>query len=494
MGGLLQTQFAKSWTFHTHLPLETIPFWLGIAFLLLGLKIITTVIYNIYLHPLRKYPGPKLAAATELTYYFKSCGGDVLPWTEGLHAKYGPVVRVSPDRLIYTDPQAWKDIYGHRTAYNGEHNIITEPDARNHGALRKIFTHAFSEKALRLQEPLIQKYVDKLIFNMQHEVSAQPDTELGMVTMYNCTTFDVMGELAFGESLGLLEQSALTPWVKAIFGGIKAAQFLHIKLEYPWLGKVIDALMPASLKRQRKEHFDYSVDRVNRRLEKETEKPDIWNLVLANEHGHLNTPQMHSNATIFMIAGTETTATLLSGVTYYLLQNPDKMERLLKEIRALSESELSLDTLPRLPYLTACFEEGLRMYPPIPSTLFREVPEGGNIICGQWVPAGTRVAVPQLAINRSPINFKDPNSFIPERWLPGTGYEDDKKDACQPFSTGPRNCLGKNLAYHEMRIILAKVLWNFDLELSDQSKSWVDQKCYGLWDKPELWVRAKPVY
>ncbi|GME34240.1 Cytochrome p450 protein, partial [Neofusicoccum parvum] len=425
--------------------------------------ILSRAVRHIYLHPLRKYPGPKLAAATELTYYFKSCGGDVLPWTEGLHAKYGPV-----------------------------HNIITEPDARNHGALRKIFTHAFSEKALRLQEPLIQKYVDKLIFNMQHEVSAQPDTELGMVTMYNCTTFDVMGELAFGESLGLLEQSALTPWVKAIFGGIKAVQFLHIKLEYPWLGKVIDALMPASLKRQRKEHFDYSVDRVNRRLEKETEKPDIWNLVLANEHGHLNTPQMHSNATIFMIAGTETTATLLSGVTYYLLQNPDKMERLLKEIRALSESELSLDTLPRLPYLTACFEEGLRMYPPIPSTLFREVPECGNIICGQWVPAG--IPVPQLAINRSPINFKDPNSFIPERWLPGTGYEDDKKDACQPFSTGPRNCLGKNLAYHEMRIILAKVLWNFDLELSDQSKSWVDQKCYGLWDKPELWVRAKPVY
>ncbi|KAK0622230.1 Cytochrome P450 monooxygenase rdc4 [Lasiodiplodia hormozganensis] len=456
-----------------------------------------------------RHPGPKIAAATTFTYYIISCQGRIVPWTQQVHEKYGEVVRVGPDRLSYISAQAWKDIYGHRTAkrpenpkdtrlyvkaVNGEHTIISVPDARDHGSIRKIFSNAFSDKALKLQEPLIQKYVDKLILNIQKEVNAQPSTELDLVMLYNCTTFDIMGDLAFGEPLGLLEQSGYTPWVKAIFKSIKAAQFLRIGLEFPLLGKIIEKLiMPQSLLNKRKEHFQYSADRVDRRMEKGTDKPDIWNLVLKNGTGQLSTGEMHSNAATFMLAGTETTATLLSGLTYHLLKNPDKMERLVKEVRSLSEDDLSLENLPRMPYLSACFEEGLRCYPPVPSALFREVADGGNQICGQWIPPKTRVGVTQFAAFHSPLNFKDPNSFVPERWLPGTGYDSDKKDAMQPFSVGPRNCLGKNLAYHEMRIILAKVLWNFNLELCPQSDSWADQECYILWEKPGLFVRAKPI-
>lgn len=112
---------------------------------------------------------------------------------------------------------------------------------------------------------------------------------------------------------------------------------------------------------------------------------------------------------------------------------------------------------------------------------------------------------------KSPKNFKDPQSFVPERWLPNTGYEDDRKDVFQPFSFGPRNCLGKkyvglypwgkkktlanirSLAYHEMRIILANVLWNFDLELCTESDGWVDQYTYTLWQKPGLFVKARAI-
>jgi cytochrome P450 len=61
----------------------------------------------------------------------------------------------------------------------------------------------------------------------------------------------------------------------------------------------------------------------------------------------------------------------------------------------------------------------------------------------------------------------------------------------QPFSFGPRNCIGKNLAYNEMRVILASVLWNFDLELCEQSHDWADQKSYVLWEKPGLFCRLR---
>ena len=88
-----------------------------------------------------------------------------------------------------------------------------------------------------------------------------------------------------------------------------------------------------------------------------------------------------------MVAGTETTATLLSGLTYCFLKNPQKLENAAKEVRALSsEEDLNPETLPRLKYLSACFEEALRCYPPVPDGLPRVTPEGGNMIAGYSVP------------------------------------------------------------------------------------------------------------
>ncbi|KAH6676007.1 cytochrome P450 [Halenospora varia] len=62
----------------------------------------------------------------------------------------------------------------------------------------------------------------------------------------------------------------------------------------------------------------------------------------------------------------------------------------------------------------------------------------------------------------------------------------------QPFSAGPRNCIGRNLAYGEIRLILARVLWNFDLELQNDGLNWNDQKVWMVWEKPPLNVKLVP--
>jgi cytochrome P450 len=91
-----------------------------------------------------------------------------------------------------------------------------------------------------------------------------------------------------------------------------------------------------------------------------------------------------------------------------------------------------------------------------------------------------------------PRNFHDPDAFHPERWLPesttnhSSQFYNDNRAALQPFSIGPRNCIGRNLAYNEMRLILARVLWNFDIELCEESRHWNEQKAYILWEKPAL--------
>jgi averantin hydroxylase len=86
---------------------------------------------------------------------------------------------------------------------------------------------------------------------------------------------------------------------------------------------------------------------------------------------------------------------------------------------------------------------------------------------------------------------------VPERWLanPPKEFADDDRAARAPFSLGPRNCIGRNLAYAEMRLILAKVCFNFDLELDEERcGNWIgDQKIYGLWEKASLYVKLTPV-
>lgn len=192
------------------------------------------------------------------------------------------------------------------------------------------------------------KNVDKLIGSIDRAINQDSGAQLDIVKLYNCTTFDIMGELTFGETLGLLDKSEYTPWVAAVFQNAKLIELSRLSLEYPLLGKVFQALTPSSITKAAEEHKRYSNDRVDRGLAKGTtyDQPDIWNLVIDKNNGLLSVAEMYADARIFMIAGTETTATLLSGLTYLLLTNPDKMRKVVDEVRAFPEHQLNLEMLP----------------------------------------------------------------------------------------------------------------------------------------------------
>jgi hypothetical protein len=214
-----------------------------------------------------------------------------------------------------------------------------------------------------------------------------------------------------------------------------------------------------------------------------------------------------------MIAGTETTATALAGTTYYLLQSPSSLTRLASEIRSefSSMDDITFEQLARLPYLHSVLQEGLRLYPPVPVILPRITPPGGIAIAGEWVPGGVTVGVHQVATYRSKANFTSPNEFHPERWLGDKMFANDALDSVEPFSVGPRNCLGKvrrmsvlspskfadnlvqNLAWHEMRLLLATVLLHFDVKICEESKDWSSQAVFSLWQKRPLLATLTPV-
>jgi hypothetical protein len=169
------------------------------------------VFYNLYLSPLRGYPGPRLYAAAIIPIYYQRLRGNGPQFTAKLHEKYGPVVRLAPNQISYIDNQAWKEIYGHRPAGNGpwrkdaaqagpeEAGIpgIFRSEGPDHNLLKRTFNHAFSDKALKDQEGLICGYARQLVSVLQNRAKLQmtdphnADGEVDMVKMYNFATFDV---------------------------------------------------------------------------------------------------------------------------------------------------------------------------------------------------------------------------------------------------------------------------------------------------------------
>ncbi|KAF4301045.1 Cytochrome P450 [Botryosphaeria dothidea] len=461
------------------------------------------VIYNLYFHPLRKFPGPRIYATSRIPYIFALLGGKINQTIVDAHKKYGEVVRIAPDELSFiSGDTAWQDIYGFRGAKKPEfgkdlHWYSVSPNGvrsmlstsrEDHARVRRIFSHAFSDKALREQEPLIQRYIDLLVQRLHEKTAAGADVD--MVRYYNFTTFDIIGDLTFGESFGCLESDDYHALVRGVFASVRA---LTLKLALRYYKLAERAYAPAG----NVVMHNFTAARVDKRLGTETSRPDVITAVENQpESKALHAEELKSNSNLFLIAGSETTATLLSGTTAALLKNPAAMKKVCEEIRGAFESqeEITFDRVGQLPYLLAVLNEGFRFYPPVPTGFPRKVPDGGETVSGHYVPDNTSVYVSQYAAYHSPQNFVEPDSFIPERWLGNDPrFENDKKSVLMPFSNGPRNCLGKNLAYAEMRCILAKTLFNFDIEPVDEKKNWFDQKVFTLWEKSPLMVRLKEV-
>ena len=188
----------------------------------------------------------------------------------------------------------------------------------------------------------------------------------------------------------------------------------------------------------------------------------------------------------------------------WLRRTPHAYARLTNEIRSTFSSAANMKflDLQDLAYMNACIDEAPRIFPPVPTGMTRSVPAGGDTVAGEPLPGGTTVSVHGWAATHSPDNFSRPDDFAPERWI-DPAFDGEAKDASQPFSLGPRGCIGKNLMYLELRLILANFLWHFDIERSDLGDGAEDVwdpagdlkhiTAFNTWNKPPLMCRLIPV-
>ncbi|KAH7413024.1 cytochrome P450 [Cadophora sp. MPI-SDFR-AT-0126] len=483
----------------------------GAVFGLIVLYLATKVLWRLFFHPLSKYPGPKSFAATSLvnTYYvFKATR--VYKVAE-LHNKYGPVVRLGPNELSYIDERVWKDIYGyhkdggelqkHMPAINalGGYGVFHNPSDADHARIRKLLSTGFSEKAIRDRESIIQGYISTLIRKLIEK--ADMGEKLDATWWFDCLGADIAGHFGYGESFNALETSTLPefmPIMDQLLRGLTIGLALQ---QYPVLrtvGGILRNLSP--FERTFKALVESKVEKREKWLDagQEGEVEDYYSLLTRNDDvvQQLGPKMIRTVSGDLMIAGSDTTATGLSVAIYLLLRNPSKLELLSKEIRSTfkSEDEITMVSTNGLKYQTAIISESMRCYPAGPETTRRVTNMGGNFICGEFVPGGTLVGTYAWAAGHYKAAWKDVESFVPERWLGDERYEGDMRGVSNVWNAGPRNCLGQNFALAHMKLVLARLIWNFDMELCTESENLMDVGASVLvYHKGPLMIKLKSV-
>ncbi|KAI9739468.1 MAG: Cytochrome P450 monooxygenase orf9 [Claussenomyces sp. TS43310] len=382
--------------------------------------------------------------------------------------------------------------------------IGSERDPKAHSRMKKSLSGAFSTKALSEQEDIVQKCVNEFVDRIGKD--GAPGTKgLNMTKWYEMVAFDILGEMAFGESFRCIENGKPHFWAELIVDHLYFITVADNLRQYPLLVFLAKLLNPY-LGKIREKHTGYTREKVDRqvftfkrlyeyaltfhsRLASNSSRKDFFtSLAKRVESGEVDKEEMTAHTSTLIIAGGETVSTFLAATTHSLLMNAEVYEKLRKEIRDryTSYEEIDANSALQLPYLQATISEGLRIYPPGSQGFPRISP--GTTIDDHWVPQGAEVYTSAWTVTHDPRNFHNPHRFKPERWLDKDCS--DIKEASQPFSLGPRGCLGRNFAYVEMALILAKMHWRYDLELINKDVDWEGQsRLHVMWSKPELWVR-----
>lgn len=264
------------------------------------------------------------------------------------------------------------------------------------------------------------------------------------------------------------------------------------------LDKLLTLAIPTGIMQKMKYHQSLAKSKVEQLLamqqNKATRRCFVGSILQYNEEkGEIKIPdeEIQENMTLLIFAGSETTSSATASVLTQLLRYPDALSKVEDEVRRAfgNEEEITVDSVKNLEYLTAVIKEGIRMGPPAAITPTRVAPKDGEFVCGKFVPGGTFVAVNQYPAFRSPSNFTQPDSFIPERFIdtrPG-----DNLLVFEPFLVGRHKCIGQKLAWAEMRLTIARLLYAFDIKTEGDIRDFGEQKTFIFWEKHPLRVELR---
>ncbi|ORX93976.1 benzoate 4-monooxygenase cytochrome P450 [Clohesyomyces aquaticus] len=487
------------------LPVPPTPNFL--LFLVTGaiLYLILLCIYRVYLHPLSKYPGPISYKLSGWPLLWQAYKGDRHIWHLKDHENYGPIVRIAPNTLSFNTSSALNTIYGSRVVnvkkgewYKtfdiaaGTYSSFTETDKEKHAAKRRWMSPAFSDTSQKINEPIINDIIERFCETIGQKKGTRDD-DGGWGGKWNASVeatylgFDIMGALVFGTDFKTVQEDKNRAIADSI---LPASKFLY------WISYLPMAVLVRPLLRTRlfeivggkpiednNRLIDYASSEVAERgKEKEKETASDF---LSHLYGKVDwkTRWRPTRADLdveclnMMNAGADPYSSVLAGAIFYLVHNEPVRQKLVGEIRTTFPSPSEIHSGPLLTsctYLSAFIEETLRRTAPVPSHLPRVILPGGLTIDSQPLPSGTVVGVSAYSIHHNALYHPSPFTFSPERWIPSASNPESTIDAAkrafEPFGLGSRACVGKNLAYLQLRLTLAHLIWRFDVRECEEER------------------------
>ncbi|EFE38551.1 cytochrome P450 monooxygenase, putative [Trichophyton verrucosum HKI 0517] len=401
-------------------------------------------------------------------------------------------------------------------------------DKAFHSRRRRTWDRGFSPKALSEYEPRVYQHCLDLV----KQLSRLAGTPVDIGKWFKYFGFDVMGDLSFGRPFDMLT----TGNPHFLFGMMESSKpVVGTLIGVPWLFILFQKL--PGISRVRSNWISWCGVQVQERMKLGTTRPDLFSYILGNDLSEATSDgDLTYDAELAIVAGSETTALNLTTVLYLLALHPEQKKALQAEVDLLIPTldQFSHQKLASSHLLEGCINEGLRLYPPVPSGVQRLTPPQGAMIADRWIPGDTIVSTPTYTLHRGTYHhlpsllacsffffshllfvfqhivsfsiftsdhdllifafsyflgrfpvlsslslfsqildsryFVQPNHFIPERWSSKPELI-IRKDAFNPFLAGRYSCAGRPLAMMEMRMLLAMVVRLFDFSFPKESRA-----------------------
>ncbi|KAI5798943.1 cytochrome P450 [Geopyxis carbonaria] len=422
--------------------------------------LLLTVLRRLYWHPLSHFPGRRLSALTKLTEAYNNYHGINHQRVRELHARHGDFVRTGPNELsiAHVDaltlfnraPHVNRGPFYEFSRVVGGHSVFSTRDNVLHRKWRGIWEQAFRTTALRSYDPRLKVHVEKFL----RVLDATEGKVVDVVPLTAYFAFDIMADMAFGKTSGLQDGTGDASYLTFMSNYLKwQSPIASVRTFCELVPYLPHSPAARSFIRQGRAML-------TDRQALGTSRADVFSHLLAEDTDSGTTfteKELAANSTLIIVAGTDTTSSVLTNTLRELALHPDIQDRLYTALQAD----------PETPYLMAVIDEGLRLWPPVPGGGQAQVGPAGATIAGTFIPPLTAIRVPPLTLMHDARYFPQPERFWPERWLQDREAGVANVKAFTAFGAGPHSCVGKQLALAELRMVVRAVVDRFEVGIED---------------------------
>ncbi|CAD6204396.1 unnamed protein product [Miscanthus lutarioriparius] len=410
----------------------------------------------------------------------------------------GPVYRLAAgpqDFVIVSDPAVARHVlrgYGSRHAKGlvaevseflfGSGFAIAEGDLWT--VRRRAVVPSLHKRFLSIiMEKVFCKCAERLIEKLEpYALSGQP---VNMEARFSQLTLDVIGLSLFNYNFDSLTTDS--PVIDAVYTALKEAELRSTDLLPYWKIDFLCKIIPRQIKAENavriiRNTVEELIMKCKEIVEAENEQiegeeyvnegdPSILRFLLASRD-EVSSVQLRDDLLSMLVAGHETTGSVLTWTIYLLSKDPAALRRAQDEVDRVLQGRLpKYEDVKELKYLMRCINESMRLYPHPPVLLRRAIVD--DVLPGNYkVKAGQDIMISVYNIHRSPEVWDRADEFIPVRFdLEGPVPNESNTDfRFIPFSGGPRKCVGDQFALLEAIVALAVVLQKMDIQLVPDQK------------------------